>query len=236
MNTTKQSPLHTIFEMQDKLNQRCGVYPDIISKDPEETKKWTLNMLRAYQQELAELMESIPWRWWENTKFDEQNARVELVDMIHFVVSMAINVNLTPEEIFKITKSPKSKREFSEDCFQAMFENQYDYIHQKRYFLTPYEEENITENLLKTNQEIAICISEITDCVPWKWWAKYQETNMEELRKKIAELFQLTIQVGAILNMSPKTIFEAYLEKNKVNHDRQNQGYTEKDEDDCRHI
>jgi len=36
--------------------------------------------------------------------------------------------------------------------------------------------------------------------------------------------------------MSADDVHEAYLKKNKVNHNRQESGYSEKNEDDSRHI
>jgi dimeric dUTPase (all-alpha-NTP-PPase superfamily) len=39
-----------------------------------------------------------------------------------------------------------------------------------------------------------------------------------------------------VLGMSPDDVFQAYLKKNQVNHQRQDSGYTAKDEADSRHI
>jgi dimeric dUTPase (all-alpha-NTP-PPase superfamily) len=38
------------------------------------------------------------------------------------------------------------------------------------------------------------------------------------------------------MGMSADDVYEAYLKKNKVNHKRQDSGYSSKDEDDSRHI
>ena len=38
------------------------------------------------------------------------------------------------------------------------------------------------------------------------------------------------------VQMSADDVYEAYLKKNKVNHNRQDSGYSSKDEDDSRHI
>ena len=38
------------------------------------------------------------------------------------------------------------------------------------------------------------------------------------------------------MGMDADDIHDAYLKKNKVNHERQNSGYTKKDEEDSRHI
>ena len=78
--------LEHIFEMQKELNKRIGVHTDNMNDD--ERVKWTLNYSRAMGQELAELIDSVPWKWWAKyQKFDKQNARVEVADMFHFLIS-----------------------------------------------------------------------------------------------------------------------------------------------------
>ena len=54
--------LEEIFRMQEALNQRIGVETKGMTE--EEKIKWTLNYLRAMQQEMAELTDSVPWKWW----------------------------------------------------------------------------------------------------------------------------------------------------------------------------
>ena len=55
---------------------------------PEEKKvEWILNYCRAMNQEIAELTDSVPWKWWAKYQtFDRQNARVEVVDLFHFLI------------------------------------------------------------------------------------------------------------------------------------------------------
>ena len=48
-----------------------------------------LNYVRAMQQELAELTDSVPWKWWAKyQEFDKQNAKVEIVDLFHFLIHL----------------------------------------------------------------------------------------------------------------------------------------------------
>ena len=61
--------LEEIFSLQDGLNRRIGVVTE--GMDEEEQRKWILNYVRAMQQELAELTDSVPWKWWAKyQKFD----------------------------------------------------------------------------------------------------------------------------------------------------------------------
>ena len=79
-------------------------------------------------------------------------------------------------------------------------------------------------------------LAELTDSVPWKWWAKYQEFDRQNARVEVVDLFHFLISLAQVLGMSADDVHEAYLKKNKVNHDRQDSGYSEKDESDSRHI
>ena len=92
--------LEKIFEMQDELNQRIGVQTESMSD--EEKTKWVLNYTRAMQQELAELIDSVPWKWWAKYQtFDDQNAKVEIVDLFHFLISLAQVMGMTPEDVYQ---------------------------------------------------------------------------------------------------------------------------------------
>jgi dimeric dUTPase (all-alpha-NTP-PPase superfamily) len=91
--------LDTIFEMQDTLNQRIGVVTENLSE--EEKTKWVLNYTRAMQQEIAELIDSVPWKWWARyQEFDEQNAKVEIIDLFHFLISLAQVMGMTPDDVY----------------------------------------------------------------------------------------------------------------------------------------
>jgi dimeric dUTPase (all-alpha-NTP-PPase superfamily) len=79
-------------------------------------------------------------------------------------------------------------------------------------------------------------MSELIDSVPWKWWAKYQEFDEQNAKVEVVDLFHFLISLAQVLGMTPEDVHEAYLKKNKVNHERQDSGYVKKDEDDSRHI
>ena len=79
-------------------------------------------------------------------------------------------------------------------------------------------------------------IAELTDSVPWKWWAKYQKLDEQNARVEVVDLFHFLISLAQVLGMSADDVYEIYLKKNEVNFQRQNSGYTKKDEDDSKHI
>lgn len=79
-------------------------------------------------------------------------------------------------------------------------------------------------------------MAELIDSVPWKWWAKYQQFDEQNARVEVVDLFHFLVSLAQTLGMSADDVYQAYLKKNKVNHDRQTSGYAAKDEADSRHI
>ncbi|MCP5518370.1 MAG: dUTP diphosphatase [Verrucomicrobiales bacterium] len=79
-------------------------------------------------------------------------------------------------------------------------------------------------------------LAELTDSVPWKWWAKYQQFDLQNARVEVVDLFHFLISLAQVLGMSADDVFQAYVKKNAVNFQRQETGYARKDDDDSRHI
>jgi len=65
---------------------------------------------------------------------------------------------------------------------------------------------------------------------PWKNYSamtvEEYETNMEEARREFIDMFHFMLNIALALNMSGKDIYDMYMEKNKENHKRQDEGYT----------
>ena len=95
----KPDQLRELWQMQKALNERIGVNMEGMST--EEKTRWILNYTRAMTQEIGELNDSVPWKWWANyQKFDEQNARVEVVDLFHFLISLAQVLGMSADDVF----------------------------------------------------------------------------------------------------------------------------------------
>jgi putative phosphoesterase len=93
--------LETMFYLQKLLNQRIGVDTDRMTEA--ERPQWLLNYCRATDQGLAELTDCVPWKWWTSyQKFDKQNARVAIADLLHMLISLAQVIEITPDELFDL--------------------------------------------------------------------------------------------------------------------------------------
>jgi dimeric dUTPase (all-alpha-NTP-PPase superfamily) len=100
MSEPSRDRLHELFRLQNLLNKRIGI--DAENMSDEERIKWVLNYCRAMSQEVAELTDSVPWKWWARyQKFDKQNARVEVVDMLHFLISLAQVLGMSADDLFE---------------------------------------------------------------------------------------------------------------------------------------
>jgi dimeric dUTPase (all-alpha-NTP-PPase superfamily) len=96
-----QDMLKDMFRMQAELNGRIGVRTDQPMPEADQTT-WVLNYCRAMSQEIAELTDSVPWKWWAKYQtFDKQNARVEVVDLFHFLISLAQVLGLSAEDVYR---------------------------------------------------------------------------------------------------------------------------------------
>jgi len=99
MSQSPKDKFEELFRMQQSLNERIGVRTSGMSE--EDQIKWLLNYTRAMTQEIAELTDSVPWKWWAKyQKFDTQNARVEVVDLFHFLISMAQVLGMSADDVF----------------------------------------------------------------------------------------------------------------------------------------
>ncbi len=97
-------------------------------------------------------------------------------------------------------------------------------------------EKEKTEWVLNYSRAMGQELAELTDSVPWKWWAKYQKFDDQNARVEVVDLFHFLISLAQVLGMDAKDVYDAYCKKNEVNFRRQDSGYSEKNHDDSRHI
>jgi dimeric dUTPase (all-alpha-NTP-PPase superfamily) len=95
--------LKDIFDKQIELNKRinASLYDDI-KNNPELRKEWFLKFDLALKQESAEAIDSLNWKWWKKGEQDWDNIKVELVDMLHFWVSMCTIADMDANEVMEL--------------------------------------------------------------------------------------------------------------------------------------
>ena len=63
--------------------------------------EWIQKETLAMMSELAELIDEVNFKWWKNPKeCDVRRVKEELVDILHFFVSMCIKAGMDAEELF----------------------------------------------------------------------------------------------------------------------------------------
>ena len=94
--------LDDVFKAQIALNERLNptLYKDI--EDPETRRRVFLQFELALRQESAEAVDSLNWKWWKHDQDDWDNIKIELIDMLHFWVSMASVAGLTAADVFDL--------------------------------------------------------------------------------------------------------------------------------------
>tara|TARA_A100001015_G_scaffold318284_1_gene437725 strand:+ start:3116 stop:3526 length:411 start_codon:yes stop_codon:yes gene_type:complete len=94
--------LKDIFDEQIRLNEKIN--PDLYTEidDPEIKRQRFLQFELALRQESAEAVDSLNWKWWKKDDDDWGNIKIELVDMLHFWVSMCTVAGLDADEVINL--------------------------------------------------------------------------------------------------------------------------------------
>ena len=126
--------------------------------------------------------------------------------------------------------------ESTKDKFEELFRMQQSLNERIGVRTRGMSEEEQTRWILNYTRAMTQEIAELTDSVPWKWWAKYQKFDAQNAKVEVVDLFHFLISLAQVLGMSADDVFNAYVKKNEVNFKRQESGYTVKDESDSKHI
>lgn len=120
--------LDKIFDMQKELNDYVFAKNKLKDKDGQDLNMesimaavsdkrlmvndlpniWLANYSKAMQEELSELDEELLWKWWSKDEIDLQNIRVELIDILHFLVSAMMCAGLDADKVYDIYQQKHS--------------------------------------------------------------------------------------------------------------------------------
>lgn len=90
--------LDTIFTMQKSLNDEITSLRHLEDVTPDQ---WQQKLTLAMLSEMAEALEGTDFKWWKNKKpKDPDYLKEEIVDMLHFLVSMALRAGMDAEELY----------------------------------------------------------------------------------------------------------------------------------------
>jgi len=72
------------------------------------------------------------------------------------------------------------------------------------------------------------CVDELMEAlheVPWKPWKKNQKSNVKAMRNELVDALHFFLNLCIASEMGAEELFERYMEKNKINHQRKEGGY-----------
>ena len=90
--------LDAIFERQEAFNAQLRAARKLSYSSGEWIQKETLAML----SELSELLDEVNFKWWKNdVPINDDNVKDELVDVLHFFVSMCLDAGMDAEDLHR---------------------------------------------------------------------------------------------------------------------------------------
>lgn len=117
--------LDQLFALQAELNDRIFIKKDLRDREGNtltmatliqsarqaetaplgpntEVNEWLGKYLTALDDESRELREELLWKWWSKDTLNMQNIRVEIIDQLHFWISLAMTAGLDAKSVFDI--------------------------------------------------------------------------------------------------------------------------------------
>lgn len=136
---------------------------------------------------------------------------------------------MTPEEVEKISKEVIESLAKKHKMRPIEPTDRLDRLFHKQEIL----QERLKNTKLVGNQEFIntmtlAAIDELMEALretPWKPWKKQQKFNQNKFKGEIIDLWHFIINLSLAAGFNSKTLFEAFEDKNIINHQRQDKGY-----------
>lgn len=215
-------------EMQHKLNIKIGI--DTKNLNEYEKLIWFYNYLQALSDEIVEAKNCISWKWWskeskENGQFstilDFKNLKIELVDMLHFILSLdhVTNYKLNIENTIVLNSQPPSGTNYWETfklLDQFLFKVQS--IKNDKYYFELYSFPALIAANDKYINKDFFNLNGIKD--------NYVIGRKLQYTVYMDEIWNQFVKCYLSLDITFDTLFNIYLLKNEVNFERQNNDYS----------
>ncbi len=92
--------LDVIFELQKQFDNSLIIERGLQDISMEE---WMQKETLAMISELAELLDEVNFKWWKNKQpVNAGRVKEELIDILHFFVSMCIKAGMDSKEVFQM--------------------------------------------------------------------------------------------------------------------------------------
>lgn len=93
--------LKEIIRLQGEINK---AFLNPLTLNTKEKEQWTLNLIHALTSELEEVKDQINWKWWSKQRKDVDiiELKYEIIDLMHFVLSLALLWGMDENEIYRM--------------------------------------------------------------------------------------------------------------------------------------
>ncbi len=103
-----EDKLKDIFKHQFELQKRLGIY-EKTDKCDEMKQQYINQMILALHEEAVEIMREtayknpkfVPFGWKKGQGFDEEKFKEEIIDLMHFVINLALISGMNYTEFYK---------------------------------------------------------------------------------------------------------------------------------------
>lgn len=93
-----QDMLKEIFRLQAEFDQAVVEHREL-DFSPE---VWIQKEILAIISELSEILDEVNFKWWKDPKeIDHEALKGEIVDVLHFFISMCLKAGIGPEELYE---------------------------------------------------------------------------------------------------------------------------------------
>ncbi|HHW72120.1 MAG TPA: dUTPase [Firmicutes bacterium] len=94
----QEDMLREIFRLQESFDRAVVEHRDLKFSQEE----WIQKEVLAIISELSEILSEVNFKWWKDPKeVDRERLLEEIVDVLHFFVSMCLKASIGPEELYQ---------------------------------------------------------------------------------------------------------------------------------------
>jgi len=158
---------------------------------------WVQQYTFCALMELQELEEST----------DPQNDIVEMIDIWHFIMSM-LQVSGTTYDLYI---------EFNEDYVSRFHSEDLDSFFKSEYL----------DSIKVTRADLRSYLYKVISLLPWKHWSSRSDLSYADVYAAINKCTWAWFRIAKDMGIDSQKLYDVYMQKNKVNLDRQNTGYND---------
>lgn len=191
--------LQQMFDLQRRLNIMIG--RDTVGADQSLKDEWLFQYIVAFEDELYEL----------STSTDPSNSLIEIIDALHFGMSICQILNITASDI-------EQEVPFTIESFHELYSS------------TSHESWDL-DQLYKD-------VGALRHQIEFKWWSKFIKENpdkqfkvikdREQARQTAINIMISLFKLAFLYGLTPIQIFRIYTKKHQANIDRQENDYDDR--------